>query len=236
MKTAASFALVAALLPSATLAQGTFVNLDFEAATVPYLTNSARWVSAADAFPGWTVSTDNTPNTLVPYNGMPSGSGYVGLTANSYIRWMQQAGRYSAWFMPWEGSSCSLMQTGTVPGDAKSLQFVAGNLSARTPLTVTFDGQVLPASLVWSDVMRAGYSVDVSPYAGTTGELRFTVSVDPSGSGWRDSYLDNLVFVPEPQVWQLLGLAGAAWGVRAWRRGSARRSDNGANRTGGADK
>ena len=210
--------LSATCLPLAGLAQGTFVNLDFEAATVPYLTNSSGWVSAAEAFPGWTVLTDENAKTMVPYNRMPSGSGYVGLTANSYIRWMQQAGNYSARFMPWEGSSCSLMQTGTVPGDAKSLQFVAGSLSARTPLTVTFDGHVLPASLVWSDIMRAAYSVDVSPYAGTTGELRFTGSIDPSGSGRYDFYLDNMVFVPEPQVWQLLGLAGAAWGVRAWRR------------------
>ena len=210
--------LSATCLPLAGLAQGTFVNLDFEAATVPYLTNSARWVSAADAFPGWTVLTDSTPSTMVPYNGMPSGSGYVGLTANSYIRWMQQAGRYSAWFSLWEGSTCTLAQTGTVPENARSIQFVAGELSARTQLTVTFDGHVLPASLVWSDVMSAGYSVDVSPYAGTTGELRFTGSIDPNGAGWYDFYLDNLVFVPEPAVWQLLGLAGAAWGVRAWRR------------------
>lgn len=151
--------------------QGTFLNLDFESATVPYLTNTSRWVAPSDALPNWTPSAGDSPQTTVPYHAFP-GATYVGLYANKTTPWLYLGGLFSARFMPRPDEHCSLSQVGLIPGDALSLQFTTHALANLTPLTVSFDGLVLSPALLWADTLYKTYAADVSAYAGTTGELR----------------------------------------------------------------
>ncbi len=203
--------------------QGTFVNLDFEACTVPHTSNTVgAFVPTDSAFPGWSVLVGGDLQTDVPYNSF--GFASLSLIGNPYYN-PPLGGQFSAFFATYRtlgGKFVSLSQTGTIPADANSLFYrVSGpNYREANALQIEFAGHTLPARL-WDPSAAATWAVDLRPYAGQTGELKLTASF--GSFGFVNLLVDDLVFsptvVPEPRLWLLLGLGALALVLFKARRG-----------------
>jgi hypothetical protein len=194
--------------------QTPFVNLDFESANLPYITNiDAGIVSATDAFPGWTVWENENVRTEVAYNAVPNG-GQVAIFATGLYPFFTLGGLFMAHFGPYVGADCSLSQVGTIPADGQWLQFRTYHLPDYDPLTVSFEGQPLSLSLITSeDPFEKTFRADISAFAASTGELRFNARPVFDGQWLLGNFnIDDIQFVPvpEPHVWALLGLAALA--------------------------
>ena len=190
--------------------QTPFVNLDFESANLPYITNvGAGIVSAADAFPGWTVWENDNVRSDVAYNAVPNG-GQVAIFATGLYPFFTLGGLFMADFRPDVGADCSLSQVGTIPGESQWLQFRTLYVPDYDPLTVSFNGQSLSRFLVESESpFEKTYRVDISAFSGTTGELRFNARPVFDGQWLLGNFnIDDMQFVPvpEPQTWVLFGL------------------------------
>jgi len=214
------------LLPLVGRSQGAFQNLNFESTTVPYRVVDQPPLAAADAFPGWTVWETNTVQTMVPYNTLGGDKSVVSLQAVGMGLFPYGTGLFSAQLVPYPYGNCALSQFGTIPLDATSLRYSTVVIPPPQALVVTFNGHVLASQVVWSQWnLNAIWTADISAYAGLAGELRFTAStyIDESSGLIRGGcYLDDIVFVPEPGVVQLLGLAGG-WALWVgWRRRKVR--------------
>jgi hypothetical protein len=206
------------------VAQGTFQNLDFESPNAAGLTNG--FVAFSDAFPGWTGWTAGTNQaSLAGYNFVSGGLALATLI----IPGSQGAelgvigGNYSATmlagqFPPLVGVvSMAIAQTGDVSPSARSLRFSArGDVQY---LAVSFNGASVPFSQVGTGPNYSVYAGDISSFAGTSGELRFTEQAVPTGSVL---YFDDIFFsttpVPEPGALALIGagalLAACRWSAR----------------------
>ena len=206
--------LVLFLLPIGLQAQSSFVNLDFEATTVPVYTTvyPPLVLPASQAFPGWTVWENNAVVENVGYNILYGPEQHTTLQANAYWPPNALGGNFAVCFTP-VNVVCALSQSGMVPADARSFRFrTVGSWDAQE-FSVSFGGQTLVPLVLWADDYgtRHDFGADISLYAGQTGELRFT-----SVAG--QTYLDDITFspnpVPEPGVWVLLGLGALALGHR----------------------
>ena len=201
---------LAFLLPLGLQAQSTFVNLDFEATTVPvYLTAYPYGrLPVSQALPGWSVLENNVPVSAVCYNTCFN----TILWANAYSPPQSLGGNFSVCFIPID-TLCSLSQVGTLPSDAKSLRFRTCGILDPEALSVSFAGNSLATVVMWSGANGyfQDFGADISALAGSTGELRFTYHGG-------NSCLDDITFspnpVPEPGVWVLLGLGALALGHR----------------------
>ncbi len=222
------FCLVAVLLLTAlcglpALAQGSFVNLDFEAATLSPISHGFEPV--ADALPGWSVVYGTNLVTLISINGYQSaGKSGVILYDMSLVPF-PLFGRYFAGFVRdgLDPIDVSMFQTGTVPSDALSLRFyvnggvpwIAGDMEVRlnnTHLSLQNLGLISGNYLI---------SADVSSFAGQIAELRFT-SVARRPEGGIQTFMDNIGFsplpVPEPSIVALLMLGSGGLFLASWRR------------------
>jgi len=120
-------------------------------------------------------------------------------------------------------AAVSIYQVGEVPESSKSIRFEANMFPSDSYLHVSMAGQEL--SLIGTpngDPFR--YEVDISSWAGKTGELRFTVG---PGSDLVGGTLADIEFssipvspIPEPSTWALLatGLAALGWAARNSRK------------------
>jgi len=210
-----------AVLPAVALGQGAFFNLDFESATVPYRLYLATDVAAAEAFPGWTVRGDNQVRSLVGYNRTLPEESSVNLWAISMG--IPGTGLYCAALSPYPFGSCSLAQVGAIPTGATLMLFSTGAERHPELFAISFAGVNLVPTLVSSQagIWSQTWAVDITSYAGMSGELRFTSNTLPDGmGGWLSGgcSLDDITFVPEPGVMEILGWAGGAVSVVAWWR------------------
>jgi hypothetical protein len=193
------------------LAQG-FMNLNFENARVVYVSPPAI-IDASNAIPRWSAYVgppDNPTNSssiglsAIFYNGVSIGGAIVSLEdTNAVFGPLPIQGTYSVLL---EGSSlaaattASIGQIGTIPTNAQSIVFwgVAGGLQ------ISFNGQPLSYTVTGSTPNYSIFGVDISAFAGQTGQLLFTASVQGS------ALLDNIQFsnqmVPEPGVFALAAL------------------------------
>jgi len=161
--------------------QGTFQNLDFEAAQiipilpVPFPQNL---VATSNALPGWSAS-----EPIIPYNTISLGAAAISIHDQDDVYHVFE-GKYSVLLQQsFNGLvSPSLWQVGAIPEGSKSLRYLGGVSS------VTFDGH--PLEFVSLGPSHGTYllGADISEFAGQAGELRF------SGDGW----LDLIGFSPEP--------------------------------------
>jgi hypothetical protein len=196
----------------ACFAQGSFTNLDFEAARITLDTSSPYYPYAAiatRALPGWSFDGFRPGGSDIGYDSGTAGSAAVSIhDTNTYLGLVPiLQGRYSAFlqgeytFNP-NAVSVSLWQTGQIPLNAQSMTFWGGDFAAT--FQITFNGQYIPFGIIGSGANYNIYGGDISAFAGQTGELRFT-ALPRTESG-----IDNIQFsnqpIPEPSGLVLFGL------------------------------
>jgi hypothetical protein len=192
-------------------AQG-FVNLRFETTTITPVVfpGGTRYVATV---PGWSWT---PPGNFV--NGDPNSVGYNELALDSPAVNLQGTnspfapsiqGMYSillqggSQFVP-STSYSAIWQTGQIPATSESLIYWGGALQ------VTFNGQPLTPVAISSTANYTVWGMDISAYAGQTGELRFSKPWLPTNFS-DGALLDNIHFssipAPEPSAFVLCGAA-----------------------------
>lgn len=222
----------AALLVACSLAfnshgQGTFGNLGFESASVPSVPpDQPLFISAGPALPGWTPYVGTNLVSQILYNGISIGGPLVSLVDRHTAYYSNDviSGTFTAsldaGYNPQDKTteSAAIAQSGTVSNTARSLLFSASGNVAQ--LLVTFDGQTLPLLLLSNGSNFQVYGADISDFAGTSGELRFTEQPIPS-LVFPIAFLDKIQFsslpIPEPSVLLLSGIGALLFLLR--RRG-----------------
>jgi hypothetical protein len=191
---------LALLLATASLrGQGTFQNLDFEEGSfVPIPGDPYGRVQFGPAMPGWTgyIGTNQIDwilhnNKFLSYPGIGiQGPDYpsAGLYHGQYFVTLQNSFPPTAYNVP------SLVQTGMVPPDAKSISFITTGLYVSL-IGVSFRGVDIPLyHLATTETDHNIWGGDTSAFAGQTGELRL----------WGGSSLDYVQFsslpIPEPNA------------------------------------
>jgi hypothetical protein len=152
--------------------------------------------------PGWMVTSGDHTLTSFSLN-----SANLAVSASLLDSVVSPAieGRFGVFFRVTPGVDFSLRQTGLVPADAAILSF----RSSSKPLGVSFNGQGL--SLLRVTDIAASYqevAMDISPFAGLEGELRFDTYNVPLQTG-QEFFIDSVAFaIPEPRPSVLLLLVG----------------------------
>lgn len=187
--------------PQVAIAQTGFTNLGFENPQLPL----ASVMPPQQAVPGWYVY---VPNGCVFYNTMSlGGTALILHDRNSPIA-SPLIGNYSLELYDGvDGETAAVWQIGTIPLGAKSVRFVASSLDP----VVSFGGHALVAERAIASPGFSLFAADISPFAGLTGELRF------SHTGLFDQVFFSSLPVPEPRALWLLALAtGIALRRRLW--------------------
>ncbi len=193
---------------SRTLAQGTFRNMFFESAVPPLEPGS--YVMVSNALPGWSAFLDGAQVGWVSYNNYSIGGPMITLLGPGSLYPVLQ-GQYSVFLQP-HSTEVAIAQTGMIPSTALSLKYVAIDQP-----DVYFSGQALTSVLLGAGPNGSSlYGVDISQFAGLTGELRF-------GSRTGGAIFDSIRFstnaVPEPGSLALVGVASVLLVLSLRRRG-----------------
>lgn len=190
--------------------QGTFMNLDFESPILPLVRDEYFRVPAARAIPYWKVYINAAEVDWVVYNTTTLSAPAVSFYGPGSPDQSAHSGVYSvrlaAGLFPTDPThvvNTAIGQTGQVPEDAKSLIFHSYNFFDG--VQVSFAGEVLPVIDLPPDESYEKFGVDISRFAGMTGELRFT----GLGSGPFDDIRFSTETIPEPRTFFLV-LTGAA--------------------------
>ena len=200
-------------------AQGAFLNLDFEAATIP--PSAPSTVSLAAALPHWGGRLGTNDVGWAYYNNLSlSGAGITLYGPDFPDPYATMHGQYfvqlKAGMDPFGSSAlveAAIAQMGTVPVQAHSIRLWSLSSSVLS-FAVRFNGQ----EIAMSNLGRSpspGYPSyiwggDISAFAGQFGELCF------QGSG----YLDYIQFsaIPEPSPIAVAGLGAVILALHRHRR------------------
>ena len=180
MKKNTNIVLVVLLITSYVGHTQSFINLNFEDATIVSDPSSGPFhVFANTAILGWTAYISGVAQTDIIYNAVPlsdpavtlqgTGSGYPPIEGAYFaMLWGQfnPSGNSNAS----ETNSAAIGQTGQIPFSAKSLTFwgTIGGMQA------TFNGLPIDFIVTGSTANYTIYSADISAYAGQTGQLLLT--------------------------------------------------------------
>ena len=203
--------------------QGTFQNLDFEAAQlIPAPGGPSGAVRFDAAFPGWTGYIGNQQATTTIPNGLPISFTYdpfIVLNTDSMRTIFQ--GHYMVTISGGYGynpsptpswTPASIAQTGTIPGDAKSIRLLTNqpDVPGAGIGLVFLDGLAVPLYHLGSRANGEVWGGDISSFAGQTRELRLF-------GGWTE--FDDITFsssaIPEPSSagLVLVGMAGLNYSI-----------------------
>jgi hypothetical protein len=211
-----------AMLAVHVFGQGTFQNLDFESAVlVPVSGGPSGAMQFDQAFPGWTGYINGQVQIATFPGGVPIGmSGEIPFIGILYPPgWGGWQGSYAVGFGTAINSGSlipvALAQTGIVPPQAHSLQFLA----LYAPAVFLGGQQLSSVPLGPGPSISTLFGVDVSGFAGQEVELRFQ-------PGLGIDFLDAIQFstqpIPEPSTLGLFALGGLLLGWRRWRKLSRR--------------
>src|SRR5438132_4304327 len=182
------------LLPAGVaMAQGTFQNLDFEDAIYKVPDTIGQFgtpVSAADGIPGWTAYYGTAQVSQILHNDIALGAVSISIMGPNWTMFSAPLrGYYSVVLQSPSGISpisgpAAIAQTGTIPANALSIQFLGLQILDPNPaqLGVTFGGHSLSLVPLSSGPGATLYGADISAYAGTTGQLEITSLPNPDSS------------------------------------------------------
>ena len=220
---ALSVALFAAFLIQAQ----SFQNLNFEQAD-PLVVNpdNPYVITAASAFPYWTVTIDGVQQTDIYYNDISLGNPQVTLISTSYPN-MGLApidGTYSVLLQcAFAPGSDAISQTGVIPAGTQSLTFEAEPIGQVQPvgsLEVLVGNQVVPFAALSTGPNYTLYGANISAWADDTEQLTFSaLSDDNQQNNWElddISFSTNVVASPEPSLVALSAIGGLLFGARKW--------------------
>lgn len=185
--------------------QGTFQNLDFEAARIIF--TSFDRVGTTNALPGWMAFSGTNELFTVPYNNRTVPN-YVGLQGSNDV---VISGSFSV-LVEYNGS---LSQTGLVPAEAQALLFKARAANPLVPSTllVSLEGQDLAYTVLASGPDYTLYGADIAAFAGQMATLSF------ARQGVSSYFIDDIQFaVPEPSTLALVGVGGFLFAAHRLRR------------------
>lgn len=183
-----------------------FSNLNFELAQVGP-TAPGQWgdqVDPAKAFPGWTVSFScpHCQGEWIAYNTLSLGSQAAILMGPSFPNgpgFTPLQGSYSVLlitFYTQTGNVAIVSQTGLVPVNARSINFLVGPETWQTNALVRWGGVNIPLVPIGGGRVAG----DVSAFAGKVEELSFSTPVLPPDA--TELYFDDVKFssspIPEP--------------------------------------
>jgi hypothetical protein len=202
----ASFLLMGMLVFSRSSFGQSFVNLDFEDATIAP-TPVGGWVYPADpaqCFPGWTVGGSGT---VVMYNDLSLGAPAVCLMGPDFpnaVHYTPLDGSYSTllYYSGGAGPPPTLSQTGLVPVGTQSINFLVS--SSASAAVVTLNG--VPIPLV--PIAGGRLAGNVAAFAGSVAQLTFSTTGSYGVFGDHFFYFDDVQFsptsVPEPSICSLV--------------------------------
>ena len=192
-----------------------FQNLGFDAANTNNLSGAPSRGPVAEMLPAWQLLTPEGPTPTVGYNFFPLGLNLAVLYDVSMPQPPQfpTEVKYSLGLWPESGKPFSLIQSGEVPLDAKTIRFLnfGGQFELRAndiliPLSYVYPPTYFPGE---AD-QRIDVFGNIASFAGQNVELKFTTlqrNVGPFVNG-----IDSIIFspenIPEPGTWGLLGLGG----------------------------
>ena len=220
--------------------QVAFQDLDFQSATLAPTSGPGGLVPVSAALPGWSGSIGDVQVTQVQQNSYDAGTAVIdifrpnfapvgqgfgfgeGIIDGNYTVFLQSGASPTTEGL---GVNTSLYQTGTIPADAQSLEFKTWSYVPTASFSVSFAGNSLSPVLLSSVPNGPGiasvnlYGVNISAFAGQTGELEFTSIFNNQGASWTE--LDDITFspnaVPEPSTLSLVVMGVAALAARRWR-------------------
>ena len=216
MKSGTVAILVAALLLARASTGQTFQNLDFDSASPISMSTTV-----ADALPGWNAYVGGVRFDQAFYNTIPLDASYVGVfdgNAPSYMPSPLFHEGFGAVLAAGLGGDVWLTQTGRIPAGPSSISFwttgPTGYTTGQHDNTVGFaingesivaiNGQNAALTAVDYEGEWTRWSADISAFAGTIAEIRFSLSsyYIPGTSGAYEMYLDDVDItgfpVPEP--------------------------------------
>ena len=194
-----------------------FINLNFENPIQP-LTPVNFEVPTTNAMPGWTAYINGSQVNNVIYNTRPLDAAEVTLQGTNSDSLTPIQGNFTvalfgaSIYAPQQ--SAAIGQTGQIPLTAQSLIFwgFAGQND------VSFAGHILSLVELSNTANYNIYGVNISAFAGQTGQLLFTAFPQEG------DVIDNIQFsslpVPEPSEFALTALGALFLGFRRWRNSS----------------
>lgn len=190
--------------------QGTFRNLDFESANVPFVPAGqfGADVPTSQGIPGWVAYYGSFQSSTIQHNNLSLGGAEVAILGPAWSSSDILQGFYSvllAQSTAGAPTTAAIGQTGTIPATARTLAFYTSPLES---LVVTFSGQVIPLVQLGSGPNYKILGGDISSFAGHTGELRFT-----AGAGSLDNIQFSSIAIPEPNRVALFVIGALSSGV-----------------------
>lgn len=198
-------------------AQGSFQNLNFEAANVSGY-SPGNVIPVGRALPGWSV--DFSPGFgQVWYDGISLGGAMISVCDSNTPGLGRSAtlqGRYSAILFGGAFGPSTISQTGLVPSTARSLQMYVGNISS-TMFTVSLGGIQLNMVTLATYPAYTLYGGDISSLAGQIASLNLTTplpGLHPPSWFQVDSIVFSPQVVPEPAPFALWACGLLILGLR----------------------
>jgi hypothetical protein len=192
-------------------AQGTFQNLNFEAANLSGY--QPGFVPTTSAFPDWQALIGASPASAVLYDDVSIGAPEIAIMDDK-TGYVPIQGSYTAYLMSavvgTVSTSVTLSQTGLVPTGTESIQLDA-NQAPYSSFVVTLGGDTINMVPLETFANYTLYGGNVSAWAGQDASLSIT-ELPPASQEYSPSLLelDNIVFstqsVPEPSPLALTGV------------------------------